>query len=224
MSWPRSAACALSRHREPAEGARLDVALVKALTGQDPITARFLVQGIFHLHPGVQDLADDQPPAGDPRDARRHLGSGQADPLRRAVLSPRRTGPARQRPGKISTSEQTLRSELPGILAWAVRGCLALAARWAWGPGGSAGGDGCLPQPRWTSSAASWKIVALSHDRLRRPPPTSMPPTRRGAKRPGSAKNRKCWSENCWLSADLSADRVGKRRVRTWFGVGLRDG
>ena len=37
------------------------------------------VQGVFHLHPGVQALADDQPPTGHPGDARRHLGSRQAD-------------------------------------------------------------------------------------------------------------------------------------------------
>jgi DNA polymerase-1 len=109
---------------EPAEGARLDVALVKALTGQDPITARFLFKEFFTYIPEFKLwlMTNHRPVIRETTDAIwdrvklipfdvRFYAEGEDAP----------PGAPRQDP----TLSQKLQSELPGILAWAVRGCLA---------------------------------------------------------------------------------------------------
>jgi P4 family phage/plasmid primase-like protien len=108
---------------EPAEGARLDVALVKALTGQDPITARFLFREFFTYTPEFKLwlMTNHRPIIRETQDAIwdrvklipfdvRFYAAGEDAPR----------GAPRQDP----TLSDVLRGELPGILAWAVRGCL----------------------------------------------------------------------------------------------------
>ena len=109
---------------EPAEGARLDVALVKALTGQDPITARFLFKEFFTYTPEFKLwlMTNHRPVIRETTNAIwdrvklipfdvRFYAAGEDAP--------------QGAPRQDSALSDVLRGELPGILAWAVRGCLA---------------------------------------------------------------------------------------------------
>src|SRR5215213_6273154 len=109
---------------EPAEGARFDVALVKALTGQDPITARFLFKEFFTYIPEFKLwlMTNHRPVIRETTNAiwdRVKLIPFDVRFYAEGEDTPR--GAARQDP----TLSDVLRGELPGILAWAVDGCLA---------------------------------------------------------------------------------------------------
>jgi putative DNA primase/helicase len=103
---------------ETNEGARLNEARIKALTGGDPITARFLYGENFTFHAqGKVFLAVNHLPVVD------DLSHGF---WRRVRLLPfLRTFTTDADPHL----EEKLRRELPGILAWAVRGCRAWQER-----------------------------------------------------------------------------------------------
>ena len=99
---------------EARQGARFNEGRIKSITGRDAITARFLYREFFTFQPqfklwlGVNTL----PKAYDPTDGvwRRVI----------PILFPRRfLGSKANR-----NLPEKLRAELPGILAWAVRGCL----------------------------------------------------------------------------------------------------
>lgn len=110
---------------ETEEGARLNVALVKRLTGGDTITARYMRQDFFEFKPTHKLImaTNDRP----------RISNGGHGIWRRVSLVPflvrfwkpelGEVGPESTRadkrlPGKLA-------GELPGILAWMVRGCLA---------------------------------------------------------------------------------------------------
>jgi putative DNA primase/helicase len=98
---------------EPPRGARLDEPLVKALTGQDPVTARFLHKNFFTYVPTFKLLlvTNHKP---------RIVGTEHAI-WRRVLLTPFTvTIPKDDQDPELATK---LHEELPGILAWAVEGC-----------------------------------------------------------------------------------------------------
>lgn len=94
---------------------QIDEARVKALTGGDPITARHLYQDFFEFQPACKlwFAANDLPGV---------RGTAEAF-WRRVRLIPFEVEiPADERDPDLLAK---LRAEWPGILAWAVRGCLA---------------------------------------------------------------------------------------------------
>lgn len=99
---------------EPNEGVRLDEAAVKAFTGEDPITCRFHYQEFFTYQPtGKLILTGNHRP--------RIRGTDHAM-WRRVRLVPWPVTVAKEQ--RDNDLRRKLRDELPGILAWAVRGCL----------------------------------------------------------------------------------------------------
>jgi putative DNA primase/helicase len=110
---------------ETDEGHRLNTALVKRLTGGDMITARFMKKDFFEYAPTHKLLicTNDRP----------RITSGGHAIWRRVALVPfavkfwkAETGDMGPEHLKADLSLPTkLKAELPGILAWMVRGCLA---------------------------------------------------------------------------------------------------
>ena len=103
---------------EAEAGKPLAEALVKQLTGGDTITARFLFKEFFDFKPQFKIwLAANHKPT---------IGGSDHGIWRRIRLVPFTvTIPEHERDPKLT---QKLAEELPGILAWAVRGCLAWRA------------------------------------------------------------------------------------------------
>jgi putative DNA primase/helicase len=98
---------------EPNEGVRLDEGAVKAITGEDPMTARFHYREFFTFRPTCKLVL-----TGNHRP--RIRGTDHAM-WRRVLLVP---WPVTvMNPDK--DLRRRLRDELPGILRWAVAGCLA---------------------------------------------------------------------------------------------------
>jgi putative DNA primase/helicase len=95
-------------------GRRLDEALVKQVTGGDTITARFLYEEFFEFKPQFKVLlaANHKPVI---------WGTDHAIWRRIRLIPFTVTIPPDERD---TTLPAKLRSELPGILAWAVQGCL----------------------------------------------------------------------------------------------------
>ncbi len=93
---------------------QIDEARIKAITGGDPITARFLHQNFFEFVPEFKlwFAANDFP---------RVRGTDGAFWERVRVIPFRVHIPPEKRDPKLP---EKLRAEWPGILAWAVRGCL----------------------------------------------------------------------------------------------------
>jgi putative DNA primase/helicase len=99
---------------EVADNRRLDESRVKQLTGGDPIPARFLHREFFQFTPEFKlFLAANKKP--------RIRGNDEATWRRIRLIPFEVTIPEGQRDKKLL---EKLRRELPGILAWAVRGCL----------------------------------------------------------------------------------------------------
>lgn len=100
---------------ETAQGARLDEALVKRLTGGDTVTARgmgeefrdFKIVGKFHL------VTNHLP----------HINADAATQRRIRLIHWSVRIPEEERDPALA--RRIVRDELPGVLAWAVRGCLA---------------------------------------------------------------------------------------------------
>lgn len=105
----------LVKTSETGEGKRLDEPTVKLITGGDEITARFLYGEFFTYTPAFKVLL-----------ATNHKPEVRGTDLAiwdRIVLIPFTARiPEGERDPKL---KDKLRAELPGILAWAVRGCLA---------------------------------------------------------------------------------------------------
>ena len=100
---------------EAEAGKPLAEALVKQLTGGDTITARFLFKEFFDFKPQFKIwLAANHKP---------NISGSDHGIWRRIRLVPFTvTIPEQERDPRLT---QKLAEELPGILAWAVRGCLA---------------------------------------------------------------------------------------------------
>lgn len=92
----------------------LDEAKIKSMTGGEPITARFMRQNYFQFTPVFKLwlVANDQP---------RVRGTDKAFWRRMRVIPLTIKIPEAERDPNLSSK---LRAEGPGILAWAVRGCL----------------------------------------------------------------------------------------------------
>jgi len=92
----------------------LDEAKIKAMTGGEPITARFMRQNFFEFTPEFKLwlVANDRP---------RVRGTDDAFWRRVRVIPFTIKIPESHRDPELPTK---LRAELPGILAWAVSGCL----------------------------------------------------------------------------------------------------
>ena len=92
----------------------LDEAKIKAMTGGEPIVARFMRQNFFQFLPNFKLwlVANDQP---------RVRGTDQAFWRRVRVIPLNVSIPPNERDERLS---HKLREEWAGILAWAVRGCL----------------------------------------------------------------------------------------------------
>jgi putative DNA primase/helicase len=204
---------------EPAEGARLDVALVKALTGQDPITARFLFREFFTYTPEFKLwlMTNHRPVIREttnaiwdrvkliPFDVRFYAGDEDAPP-----------GAHRQDPGLSSA----LRSELPGILAWAVRGCLEWQRDGLGEPEAVRAATGDYRRSK-TPLAGSSTRSACATSRHSRHRMRSMRRIPRGLRTPENPNRRNC-RRKCWERASQSmglytVGRVGDRK----FGRGL---
>jgi len=99
---------------EPNEGVRLDEGAVKAITGEDPITARFHYREFFTFRPTCKLIL-----TGNHRP--RIRGTDHAMWRRVRLVPWPVTVPAERRDNDLKIK---LRDELPGVLAWAVRGCL----------------------------------------------------------------------------------------------------
>lgn len=99
---------------EISDGRRLDEALVKQVTGGDPITARFLRREFFQFVPAFKlFFAVNHKP--------QIRGTDHAIWRRIRLIPCEVTIPEDQQDRKLL---EKLRGELPGVLAWAVRGCL----------------------------------------------------------------------------------------------------
>jgi P4 family phage/plasmid primase-like protien len=99
---------------EVEEGKRLAESLVKQLTGRDRISARFMRQDFFDFKPThTIFLAANHKPVV--------RGTDLAIWRRIKMIPFTVTIPEDERDPKL---QQKLRAELPGVLAWAVRGCL----------------------------------------------------------------------------------------------------
>jgi putative DNA primase/helicase len=96
-------------------GQQIDEAKIKAFTGGDPITARLLYQNYMTFNPTgkLWLVTNDFPQVRSTSDAF----------WRRVRVIPFATKVAKRNVDK--QLDQKLRAEFPGILAWAVRGCLA---------------------------------------------------------------------------------------------------
>lgn len=98
---------------ETADGKTIDEPLVKSLTGGDPITARRLYAKEFSFIPTCKFLlATNYRPV---------IRGGEAIWRRIQLVPFMRTFAANERDFNLTNK---LKEELPGILAWAVRGCL----------------------------------------------------------------------------------------------------
>ncbi len=111
---------------ETSEGRKFDEALVKALTGDDPFSARFFRKDFFTFTPEFKIfLATNHKP---------QIAGTDDGIWRRIRLIPfnvrfwdadkGESGPAHLRADK-SLKDKILQHELPGILSWALDGCLA---------------------------------------------------------------------------------------------------
>jgi putative DNA primase/helicase len=100
--------------QETEDGQRWAESKIKALTGGDPVTARFMRQDFFTYQPQFKLLI-----AGNHKPSLRNVDEAVR---RRLNLVPFTiTIPEEERDTELSAK---LKSEWPGILAWAIQGCL----------------------------------------------------------------------------------------------------
>jgi putative DNA primase/helicase len=100
---------------EVAEDGRLDEVMVKQVTGGDMVTARFLHKEFFQFRPECKIfLVTNHKP---------EIRGSDEGIWRRVMLIPFEV--RIQEEDRDKHLPEKLRKELPGILAWAVRGCLA---------------------------------------------------------------------------------------------------
>ena len=138
---------------EGEENRKLAESLVKLFTGEDKVTARFLYGEFFEFIPeGKLWFVTNHKPG--------IRGTDQAI-WRRLLLIPFTvTIPEKERDPKLI---EKLRRELPGILAWAIRGCVSWQAK------------GLRPAPEVLSATASYRreedrVVAFVSERCRTGP------------------------------------------------------
>jgi putative DNA primase/helicase len=97
------------------EGRRLSEALIKSLTGRDTMKARFLFQEHFEFRPQLKLWL-----AANNKPVIRGMDDGIWRRIRLVPFTVKFEGNERDK-----ELPEKLKAELPGILAWAVRGCLA---------------------------------------------------------------------------------------------------
>ena len=101
---------------EVERGKRLSESVVKQVTGQDTITARFLFKEYFEYKPKMKIfLACNHKPI---------IRGNDHAIWRRIRLIPFRVTITKKKKEENPDFDMKLRAELPGILAWAVQGCL----------------------------------------------------------------------------------------------------
>lgn len=100
---------------EMGDGGKMNEPMVKQMTGGDTLTARYLHKEFFEFRPAfkVWLAANHKPKIND---------NGHAMWRRIRLISFSVTIPEQERDKHLA---EKLRAELPGVLAWAVRGCLA---------------------------------------------------------------------------------------------------
>jgi putative DNA primase/helicase len=101
---------------ETEEGRRWDESKLKALTGGDPVSARFMRQDFFEYMPQFKLII-----AGNDKPALRTVTVDEAIRRRLYLIPWAVVIPPAERD---KTLGEKLRKEWPGILAWAVQGCL----------------------------------------------------------------------------------------------------
>jgi putative DNA primase/helicase len=103
---------------ETEEGRRWAESRIKQLTGDDPVSARFMRQDFFEYRPNFKlDISGNHKPS---------LRSVDEAIRRRFNLLPFAvTIPPEERDDRLG---EKLKAELPGILAWGIQGCLAWQA------------------------------------------------------------------------------------------------
>jgi P4 family phage/plasmid primase-like protien len=207
---------------EPAEGARLDVALVKALAGQDPITARFLFKEFFTYRPAfkVWLLTNHKPII-------RETHQAIWDRVKLIPFDVRFYGPddpdaPTDAPRQDPALAEVLRGELPGILNWAIAGCLL------W----QRDGLGVPEEVRAATAAYRTEMDILGAflvDRCvvaegaRATAATLYAAYASWCETSGEDKKSKIDVGKALAERGFVAKRVGKANIDTWFGVGLRD-
>jgi putative DNA primase/helicase len=199
---------------ETEEGRRLAEAKVKQLTGGDRLRARFMRRDFFEFQPTHKLLI-----VGNHRPVLRNADEAMR---RRLLLIPFDAEiPADRRDPDLADK---LRAEWPGILAWAIKGCLWWQAiglspaarvqaatedyfetadafgRWA---------DECLvvvanATMTKATAFASWKAWAEAAGEY--------------------VGNERRLGEHLARLSGVDEARVGKARTRTWVGIGLREG
>jgi putative DNA primase/helicase len=197
---------------ETEDGRRWAEAKIKTLTGGDRIAARFMRQDFFEYLPQFKLLI-----AGNHKPGLRSVNEAMR---RRLHLIPFLvTIPAEERDLDLA---EKLRAEWPGILRWAVEGCLA----WQ---------DRGLDPPAAVSDAttkyldAEDRIAAWIEDRCDLGPARSDTATalfldwkswaEAGGEKPGS---QKAFSEKLQTRPGIEKTREGKARTRTFKGIALR--
>ncbi len=114
----RLAGSRLVRSSELAEGKRLNESMIKALTGNARVSARFLYAEAFEFEPTFKLWFDtNHKPVV--------RGTDYAIWSRLRLIPFEVTIPEAERDATLKWPASRLRAELPGILNWAVEGCLA---------------------------------------------------------------------------------------------------
>jgi len=199
---------------EPEAGARLAESFVKDVTGGDPVTARFLYAEFFTFTPAfVPVLVTNHRP---------EISGTDFGIWRRIQLVPwsvRISGTAAEDP-KLA---ETLRKEIPGILSWAVRGCLEWQRDGLHPPGAVAAAtedyreaedvlgpffvDRCVLGDAFSvTSCALWTAYQRWADATKE-----------------KLLSRRAFGDRL-LDRGLRPIRTGKGRTRGWEGIGLADG
>jgi P4 family phage/plasmid primase-like protien len=205
---------------EPAEGARFDVALVKALTGQDPITARFLFKEFFTYIPEFKIwlMTNHKPGIRETQDA--IWDRVKLIPFEVRFYHPDEAAPAGA-PRQDLFLDQKLRDELPGILRWAIEGCLL------WQRDGLGVPEEVLAatnayRAEMDILGAFLADICVVHERASVPSATLYTAYSTWCERSGEDKKSKIEVGKALAERGFSAKRVGKSNIDTWFGVGLR--
>ena len=197
---------------ETEDGRRWAEAKIKTLTGGDRIAARFMRQDFFEYLPQFKLLI-----AGNHKPGLRSVDEAIRRRLHLILFLV--TIPAEERDLDLA---ERLRAEWPGILRWAVEGCLTWQRRGLNPPTAVSDAttmyldaedriaawieDRCDPGPACSATAAAlfsdWRAWAES-----------------GGEKPGS---QKAFSEKLQTRAGIEKTREGKARTRTFKGIALR--
>ncbi|MHB8419129.1 MAG: DNA primase family protein [Myxococcales bacterium] len=195
---------------ETREGARLNEVLLKQLTGGDTVTARRMREDFWEFSPVAKLwLGTNHRPA--------IRGTDEAIWRRVRLIPFTVTIPEQERDKKLPTK---LRAELPGILAWAVRGCLAWQR------------DGLSPPAEVTGATADYRQAEdrlglwiaerclIGSNRQATAADLYADFCRWAEEHRESAPSAKTFGESL-ADRGFERDRAGKDRSKIWRGIGL---